>query len=85
MTLPPRHNADEILRAVAQGGRIKIETAQKLLELVTKKTEYQAHLEVAIATPMMLSTIDNEEDALETISRLERKPDRPDADVKREA
>lgn len=68
-----RCSPDGILDAVAEKGRISLETAARLCELLTKKTTYDHHIEIAVVTGAVLKTIDNEEDALETIRRLEHK------------
>lgn len=68
-----RGTPDGILDVVAEKGRISIETAARLCELLTLKTTYDHHIEVAVVTGGLLKVIDNEEDALETIRRLERK------------
>jgi hypothetical protein len=75
MTFQVRRNtADGILDEVALGGAIKMETLQELLKLLGEKTDYLFHIAVEIHTPMMLKTIDNEGDALDTISRLRAAP-----------
>lgn len=66
----PRCGADAVTHAVECGGRIKLDTAAQLLELIAEKTKHQAHLAVEINTGMMMKTIDNEEDAQETLRRL---------------
>jgi hypothetical protein len=72
---PLRTGADSILRAVEKGGEIQMETLGQLLELLRTKTDYHAHVEVAVASPRsgILKTIDNERDAQETIRRLRLK------------
>lgn len=69
-----RNTADGIVEAVAQGGRIRLETLMTLLALLEEKTDYKFHIEVAVVTNALLKTIDNEEDALETIERLKKAP-----------
>jgi hypothetical protein len=69
-----RNTADGIVEAVAQGGRIRLETLTTLLALLEEKTDYKFHIEVAVVTGALLKTIDNEEDALETIERLKKAP-----------
>lgn len=69
-----RNTADGILEAVERGGHIKIETLTHLLELLASKTNHPHHIEVAIQTGAVLKTIDNEDDAQETIRRLTAKP-----------
>ena len=71
-----RNTADGVLQAVALGGRITMPTLVRLLELLPAKTTYRHHIEIAIDTGALLKTLDNEEDALETIRRLESAPDR---------
>lgn len=70
-----RSTADGVLEAVALGGRITMPTLVRLLELLSAKTAYRHHIEIAIDTGALLKTLDNEEDALETIRRLETAPD----------
>jgi hypothetical protein len=74
MALTKRHEADAVAFAVHKGGAITRETEDRLLALLKAKTGYRAHVAIEILTPTMLKTIDNEEDALETIRRLEAKP-----------
>lgn len=69
-----RNNADGILDAVYHGGSITMPTLVRLLELLSEKTDYVHHIAVEVQTKAMLKTIDNEDDALETISRLESAP-----------
>lgn len=73
---PLRTGADSILRAVENGGEIQMDTLAELLELLRTKTDYHAHIEVAIlpSKSALLKTIDNERDAKETIRRLKAKP-----------
>lgn len=70
---PNRTGADSILRAVEKGGAITVETLTELLELLRTKTDYHFHIQVAVLRGALLSTIDNERDALETIRRLKAK------------
>lgn len=71
---PLRTGADSILRAVDKGGEITLATLTELLDLLRTKTDYPFHVEVAIVRGALLSTIDNERDAKETIRRLRTKP-----------
>lgn len=73
MALTKRHGADDIAMAVHKGGEITRPTLDRLLELLKTKTDLKHHIAVEIFTPTMLKTIDNEDDALETIRRLEAK------------
>ena len=70
---PLRSGADSILRAVEKGGEITQETLTELLDLLCTKTDFHFHIQVAVLRGAMLSTIDNERDALETIRRLKAK------------
>lgn len=70
---PNRSGASSILRAVDKGGAITVETLTELLELLRTRTDYHVHIEVAVLRGALLSTIDNERDALETIRRLKTK------------
>lgn len=71
-----RNSADSILRAVDKGGTIQMTTLTELLDLLRTKTDYHAHVEVAVlpSGSALLKTIDNERDAQETIRRLRAKP-----------
>lgn len=69
-----RNEPDGILEAVRDKGAIQLPTLNRLLELLKAKTEYPHHIQVAVSTGAVLKTIDNEQDALETIRRLEAKP-----------
>lgn len=71
--LTKRHEADEIKMAVHKGGSITRQTQDRLMDLLKEKTDYQVHIAIEVFTPTMLKTIDNEEDAIETIKRLEAK------------
>lgn len=73
-----RSTADGILEEVAIGGKIKMETLQELCKLLEEKTNYDFHIELAVVTNALLKTIDNEGDALETISRLKSAPKKKD-------
>ena len=77
-----RSSADGILDAVATGGKIRRETLDRLIVLLEQKTDYQFHIELAVLVPPggLLKTLDNEADALETISRLEKAPDKKPAE-----
>lgn len=68
-----RNHADGILEAVGKGGSIQMETLVELLALLKAKTKYHFHVAVEVRTGAMLKTIDNEEDAQETIRRLRAK------------
>lgn len=70
-----RHEADAIVKAVELGGRIQPGTLIELLNLIATKTVYEAHIAVEVVTPTMVKTIDNEDDAQETIKRLRDAPD----------
>lgn len=69
-----RGGADGVLAAVRQGGAIKRETCIRLLDLLASKTSYQHHIAIEVLTGAVLKTIDNEDDAQETIRRLESLP-----------
>ena len=71
-----RGEADEVRMAVWNGGAITRPTLDRLLVLLAEKTTYECHIAVEVITPTMLKTIDNEDDALETIRRLESAPPR---------
>jgi hypothetical protein len=72
----PRDTPEEIAHAVFMGGRIKIETAIEVLRLIEQKTDYRAHLAIEVNTGALLKTLDNEDDAQETLSRLRSAPDK---------
>jgi hypothetical protein len=69
-----RNNADGIIEAVEEGGRITLPTLVRLLTLLDEKTDYKHHIEIGVETGALLKTIDNERDALETVRRLETAP-----------
>ena len=69
-----RGEADEVRMAVHKSGRITRHTLDRLLALLKDRTTFECHVAVEVLTPTMLKTIDNEEDALETIRRLEGAP-----------
>lgn len=69
-----RYSPDGILRNVRRKGAITLPTLTRLLALLKEKTDYPHHIAVEITTGALLKTIDNEEDALETVRRLEEKP-----------
>ena len=69
-----RGEADEIRMAVHKGGRMTQPTLDRLLLLLEERTNYKCHIAVEVETATMLKTIDNEDDALETIRRLEGAP-----------
>jgi hypothetical protein len=69
-----RGDADAVAFAVHKGGRITRPTLERLLHLLEERTTYEVHLAVEVLTPTMLKTVDNEDDALETIRRLEGAP-----------
>jgi hypothetical protein len=71
-----RSSAAEIMRAIEEKGAITEPTLAKLLDLLERKTDYKVHVAVEILTKSILKTVDNEEDALETIRRLEGAPDK---------
>jgi len=71
-----RNTADGILEAVGKGGPIQLSTAKELLKLLTEKTDHPAHIAIEINTGALLKTVDNEDDAQETIRRLRAKPDK---------
>jgi hypothetical protein len=71
-----RSSADEIVRTVEEKGAITDPTLAKLLDLLERKTNYKVHVAVEIVTGAILKTVDNEEDALESIRRLEGAPDK---------
>jgi hypothetical protein len=66
-----RNTVAGILDAVVMGGKIRIETLQKLIALLERKTDYHVHIELAVLVPGGLLNLDNEDDAQETIRRLE--------------
>jgi len=68
-----RNKPDGILEAVGKGGTIQMETLVELLALLKAKTEYHFHVAVEVRTNALLKTIDNEDDAMETIRRLRAK------------
>ncbi len=68
-----------ILEALAQGGRIKLETLQKFAELYPKKAKFNFHFELVVESRALFKTVDNEADLQEILKRLEAAPDRPDA------
>ena len=70
-----RKAPEEIQHAVAKGGRIRVATLRRLLELLPQKTEYLFWIALEVNTGAMLKTLDNEDDAQETIRRLEGAPD----------
>jgi len=71
-----RSGADSVLRAVEKGGPIQMATLSELVDLLTAKTDYHFHVEVAVLPTgsAIMKTIDNERDAQETIRRLKAKP-----------
>jgi hypothetical protein len=69
-----RGEANEVRMAVWKGGKIQRDTLDRLLLLLAEKTTHDCHIAVEVLTPTMLKTIDNEEDARETIRRLESAP-----------
>ena len=69
-----RGEADEGRWAVAKGGAITRPTLDRLLVLLEEKTTHDCHIAVEVMTPTMMKTIDNEDDALETIRRLDAAP-----------
>jgi hypothetical protein len=73
-----RCGADAVIRAVNRGGRIKPETAVELMRLIHEQTSHEAHLAVEINTGSMLKTIDNEDDAQETLRRLRERAAAPE-------
>lgn len=69
-----RGKPEGILEAVEKKGAITMPTLVRLMELLKEKTSYPHHIEVAVCTGPLLKVLDNETDALETIRRLEAKP-----------
>jgi hypothetical protein len=69
-----RESADGIEWAVHRGGAIKPETLEHLLALLRDKTDYPHHVAVEVTVGPQLKTIDNEDDAQETIRRLNATP-----------
>lgn len=69
-----RGKPDGIAAAVAKGGRIRIETAIEVLRLIEEKTDFIPWLAIEVQTPMLLKTLDNEDDAQETLRRLREAP-----------
>lgn len=72
--LVKRSDPEEIAHAIKTGGRIKLETAAEMLRLIEEKTDHVAWIAVEVQTRTMLKTVDNEEDAQETIRRLRAAP-----------
>ena len=72
---PLRSGADSIFRAVEKGGPITLATLTELVDLLTTKTDYHFHIEVAVlpSGSAIMKTIDNERDAQETVRRLRAK------------
>lgn len=71
-----RNGPSGIIAKVEKSGRIKLETATRILELIAEMGKlrvftWRAHLAIEVNTGPMLKTIDNEEDAQETVRRLE--------------
>ena len=66
---------EEIQHAVAKGGRIRRETLDRLIDLLPRKTRHLFWITLEVNTGAMLMTLDNEDDALETVRRLEVAPD----------
>lgn len=66
-----RNTADGVLQAVDKGDPIKPETLEHLLMLLREKTDYPHHVAVEVTQGAFLRTIDNENDAQETIRRLD--------------
>ncbi len=75
-----RQTADGIIEAVSIGGRIRLETLVELSDLLREKTDYKFHIEIAVNTGALLKTLDNEEDAQETIRRLRGAPNKKKSD-----
>lgn len=71
-----RKSPEAIQDAVAHGGRIRRETLDRLLTLLPQKTDFLHWIALEVRVAALLKTIDNEDDALETIRRLESAPDR---------
>lgn len=71
-----RHAPESVERAVREKGAIEIATLLELLRLLPLKTDYPHHIEVAITVGSLVKTLDNEEDARETVRRLTAGPDR---------
>lgn len=69
-----RNTADGICETVRERGPITRPTLGRLLKLLRTKTTYPHHVAVEIQVGALLKTVDNEEDARETIRRLEKKP-----------
>lgn len=69
-----RDKADGILEAVAKGGRIELDTLHDLLQLLQERSDYKHHVTIEIVTGALLKTIDNEDDAQESIRRLRAAP-----------
>jgi hypothetical protein len=69
-----RNTADGVLWAVDKGGPIQPETLEHLLALLREKTDYPHHVAVEVTQGALLRTIDNENDAQETIRRLDAAP-----------
>lgn len=65
-----RGRPDGVMEAVAKGGGIRVSTLVELMDLLSDRTDYKFHVELAIRTGALLKTVDNEADALETIRRL---------------
>ena len=71
-----RNTADGVLWAVDKGGPIQPSTLERLLALLREKTDYEHHVAVEVLQGTLLRTIDNENDAHETIRRLDAAPKR---------
>ena len=69
-----RSKPDGILEAVIKGGPLQPDTLRELLALLKERTEYPFHAVVEVKVGALLKTIDNEEDAQETIRRLLARP-----------
>lgn len=72
-----RSKPDGILEAVVKGGHIEIDTLRELCSLLKERTDYAFHVAVEVKVGALLKTIDNEEDAQETIRRLLARPKCP--------
>jgi hypothetical protein len=68
-----RNRADGVVETVRKRGAITRPTLDRLLELLATRTSYPHHVAVEVEVGALLKTVDNEEDALETIRRLEAK------------
>lgn len=70
-----RHSPEAVGHAILTGGKIRMESLRKFIELYPKKAKHTFHIEIVVETPALFKTIDNEADLQETLSRLVAAPD----------